>query len=169
MHRTIALALSLAALHYAVPARADNPADNPRVTRAAFDKIQWGMPGRAIESILGKGASVDYSLVLHAMGAQTGDKREPFRSAEQGLWMMWKGKDSSILVQFGGPTVVKNPDGSYSVGPNTECALVLFIMEKPPRIMRIGQQNVEIRNIQIYWRLGPRLGEIKQEIRQLRL
>jgi len=168
MHRTIALAFALAALPCAVGGPADNPADNPRVTRAAFDKIQWRMASKEIESILGKGEAVDSSLVLHAMGAQMDDRREPFQRVEQGLWMRWTGKDSSIFVQFGDPTAVKNPDGSYSVGPKTECALVLFITEKPPKIMRIGQTIIEIRDIQIYWRLGPRHGEIHQEIRHSR-
>src|SRR5262249_33050885 len=160
MPPTIAVALGPAALPCAVGGPADKPADNPRVTRAAFDKIQWQMPSKDIESILGKGESVEDSLVLHAMGSQLGDKREPYRRVEQGLWMKWKGKGHTIFVQFGGPKVVKNPDGSYSVGPNTECSLVLFITEKPPKMRRIGKMNVEIRDIQIYWRLGPRHGEI---------
>jgi hypothetical protein len=160
MHSTIAVALALAAFPCAAGGPADKPADNPRVTRAAFDKIQWQMPSKAIERILGKGESVADSLVLHAMGSELGDKREPYKRVEQGLWMKWKGKEHTIFVQFGGPKVVQNPDGSYSVGPNTECSLVLFITEKPPRIMRTGQRNVEVRDLQIYWRLGPRHGEI---------
>jgi hypothetical protein len=160
MHRTLAVALALAALPCAVGAPADKPAEGPRVTRAAFDKIRWQMPSKDIARILGKGAPVDNGLVLQAMGSQLGDRREPYKRVEQGLWMKWKGKDHTIFVQFGGPKVVKNPDGSYSVGPNTECSLLLFITEKPPRRMRIGQRNVEIRDIQIYWRLGPRHGEI---------
>jgi hypothetical protein len=136
------------------------PAGNPRVTRAAFDKIQWQMPSNAIERILGKGESVDNCLVLDAMGSQPDDRREPYKRVELGLWMKWKGKDHTIYVQFGGPNVVKNPDGSYSVGPNTECSLVLFITERSPRLMRVGQRIVEVRDIQIFWRLGPRHGEI---------
>jgi hypothetical protein len=136
-----------------------NPADNPHVTRAAFDQIRWQMPSKDIESILGKGESVDYGLVLRAMGSQPCDPREPYKRVEQGLWMRWKGKDHTIFVQFGGPKVVQKPDGSYAVGPNTESALVLFITEKPPQM--IGQRNVEVRDIQIYWRLGPRNGEIR--------
>jgi hypothetical protein len=160
MHRTIAVALVLAALPCAVAGQANKPADNPRVTRAAFDSIQWQMPSNEIERILGKGAPVDNSVVLHAMGSAPGDRREPYKRVEQGLWMKWKSKDHTIFVQFGGPNVVRNSDGSYSVGPNTECALVLFITEQPPRRMRIGEKNVEIRDIQISWRLGPRNGEI---------
>jgi hypothetical protein len=135
----------------AVPPKA---ADNPRVTRAAFDAIQWQMPSQAIERILGKGEPVASSVVLHAMGSQPGDTREPFDRVEQGLWLVWQGKDQTIFVQFGGPTVVQNPDGSYSVGPNTESALVLFVTENSSTIMRM-------RDIRISYKLGPRHGEIR--------
>jgi hypothetical protein len=48
------------------------PADILRVNRAVFDKIQWQMPSQAIERILGKGESVDYSLVPPCHGFETG-------------------------------------------------------------------------------------------------
>src|SRR5262249_20990567 len=85
---------------------------NPRVTLAAFDTIQWQMRSEDIERILGTGEPVDNSLVLHAMGSRPDDKREPYRRVEFGLWMEWQGKDHTIFVQFGGPNVVRHPDGS---------------------------------------------------------
>jgi hypothetical protein len=167
MHRTIAVALALAALPCAVGGPTDVPADNPRVTPAAFDKIKWQMPSKDVECILGKGQPVEDRVVLQALGSQPGAKGAPYEWVEGGLWMKWKGKDQTIYVQYGGPTVVRNKNGSYSVGPNTRCGLILFITEKPSRTMRIGQQKVEIRNLLVSWRRGPRVGQMKVEIRAL--
>lgn len=159
MHRTIAIALALTLLPCAVASAADNPS----VTRSAFDAIRWQMTRQDIETNLGKGEAVDdYNLVLHALGTRTGDKRIPYRWVEQGLWLKWQGKDQTIWVQFGGPTVVHNTNGSYSVGPNTECALVLFITEIPPKPMPMGQ----IRNMQISWKSGLRRGDISAVVHQ---
>jgi hypothetical protein len=166
MHRTIAVALALAAHPCAVAGPAGKPADNPRVTCAAFDKIRWLMPSKEIENILGKGESVgDYSVVLHAMGSQPGAKGAPYQWVEGGLWVKWRGKDQTIYVQFGGPSVVRNKDGSYSVGPDTQCSLILLITEKSSKTMRRGQMKVEIRDILVSWRRGPRVGQMKVEIR----
>jgi hypothetical protein len=119
------------------------------------------MSSNHIEGILGKGESVDACLVLRAMGAQLGTKGEPYESAEGGLWVRWKGKDHhTIYVQYGGPEVVKKVDGSYAVGPNTRCCLVLFITEQQPRTMRFGQTTRVYRDIEIYFRLAPRHGYI---------
>jgi hypothetical protein len=45
---------------------------------------------------------------------------------------MWKGKDHTIYVPFGGPSLVQDWDGSYSVGPNTRCGMVLLEAIKQP-------------------------------------
>jgi hypothetical protein len=110
-----------------------------------------------IERVLGQeGEPVDNKLVIRAMGSELGDKREPYKRVDQGLWLKWKGDDqNAIFVQFGGSDLVRNPDGSYSVGPSAGCSLVLFITDKPA-----NQTNVDSRDIHIYWRLGTGSGEI---------
>jgi hypothetical protein len=138
-------------------AKPPKPVDNLRVTREAFDKIEWQMSRQDIESILAsEGEKVDNSLIIRAMGAEPGDKREPYKRVEQGLWLKWQGDDQTTLfVQFGGPNLVQKLDGSFSVGPNTECSMILFMTEKP------RPTNAEIRDIHIYWRLGTSSGEIR--------
>jgi hypothetical protein len=135
---------------------ADPPVDNARVTRAAFDRIQWLMPRKDIESMLGQGELVDNDVVLCALGPKPPTGAHLHERAEFGLWMRWKGKNHTIFVQFGGPTLVKNPDGSYSIGPNTQSGLVLFITENPA----VGKRDVDID-----WKLGPREGHIHQVVR----
>ena len=164
MRRSIAIAVALAVLPCASGQQADNAAGNPRVTRAAFDQIKWLMPTKEIESILGKGESVEDSVVLHAMGSQPGATGEPYDSVEGGLWMKWKGKETTIYIQFAGPNVVRNPDGTYSIGPDTQACMILFITEKSTRM-----PPIEIRDIHILYKLGLALGEIRHHSKTLTL
>jgi hypothetical protein len=133
------------------PRPAEPPAENPRVTHAAFDRIQWLMPSKEIEGILGPGERVDNSVVCRALGPKPPTRAELHERAELGLWMQWKGKNHTIFVQFGGPTLMQNQDGSYSIGPNTQCGLVLFVADNP---------TVARRDADIDWKLGPRAGHI---------
>lgn len=150
MYCAVAFALALASVA--------QPAGNPRATRAAFDRIQCKMPSKDIDAILGKGTLVEDADVLHAMGSQPGATGDPYESVEGGLWLKWKGKESTIYIQFAGPTVVQNRDGTYAIGPNTEASMILFITEK-----QSIQRDVVTRDIHIVYQWRTARGEIRRQ------
>src|SRR5262249_17486192 len=103
------------------PKRVEAPADNPRVTLAAFDKIKFLMPMKDIETIVGKGDRVDWDEVFDAVCATPDTEGKPYKNINGGLWVKWKGKDHTLFIQFPGDM---NPDGTYSLGPKSQGCLM---------------------------------------------
>jgi hypothetical protein len=119
------------------------------------------MPSKDIESILGKGELVDNSVVVRALGSPPATYAWLCEEGERGLWVQWKYQNRTMFVQFGGPTVVQNKDGLYSIGPNTQCGLVLFMTENPSGGSMTENPSGGMREeVDIDYKLGPRRGHL---------